>query len=190
MEISSVVQYAGTGAYFLDQLEKGCEAGSDAGCCLEWRILFGKNSLQRKLSEIRWGEWPMTIDLPDLGADFVLELINEGNGWRPIVAGKRFIIKPGTYLIARSGVKTKLQGVEKWKNITLNEFSAPMSTLEKQRGNFMNPLRRSLAGFTHEISATVLAPSQPERVEILAYIGWRPKTYVMENNGYSYMGQL
>ncbi len=186
---SSVVQYAGTGAYFLDQLEKGVwrlEVMPDA----VWvEDPFGKNSLQRKLSEIRWGEWPMTIDLPDLGADFVLKPINEGNGWRPAVAGKRFIIKPGTYLIARSGVKTKLQGVEKWKNITLNEFSAPMSTLEKQYV-LHEPAAQISQGSPYEISATVLAPSQPERVEVLAYIGWRPKTYVMENSGYSYMATI
>ena len=182
---SRLVKYEGAGAYFLDQIEKGVwrlEVMPDA----VWvEDPFGKNSLNRKLSEISWGEWPMIIDLPDLGADFALTPLNAGNSWKPRVDGQQFMIRPGTYLMTRSGVKTKLRGDEQWKNIVLNEFSAPMSTLEKQYV-LHEPAREIALGSSHQIMTTILAPAQPDRVEVTAYIGWRPKTYVMEHTGYSY----
>ena len=187
---SAVVSYAGTGAYFLDKIEKGVwrlEVMPDA---LQIANPFGRNSLKREVAVINWREWPMSVNLPDLGENFSLQPLNEGNEWHPEVNGTTFLIRPGTYFVIRKETKTQLSGMENWKNIRLNEFSAPESTLKTQHV-LHKPLLEISPKKNYYIKATVISATNPESVEIVGFTGFRPKRYTMKNvTGYEYTTEI
>ena len=122
---SSVVTYEGTGAYFLDRLEPGVwrlEVMPDAVWISD---PFAPASPKKQVAVILWQSWPITITLPDLGSNFKATGLQSGSTIR--VAGASFSVSPGAYLLTRDGVATRLSGKDRWKNIILNEFSAPAS---------------------------------------------------------------
>lgn len=128
---SPVIKYTGTGAYFLDQLEKGVwrlEVMPDV--CLVGNP-FGRNSLQKEVSVIQWNSRNMEIGLPDLGLEFVINPLNEGNTYQTTAVQGKFTIKPGTYLVYGKETKHDWKASDTWKNKRLNEFHAPESTVEK-----------------------------------------------------------
>jgi hypothetical protein len=119
---SSVVDYDGTGAYFLDRLEDGIwrlEVYPDVAWVVD---PFTRPSLAREAARVIWRTRPMRIALPDLGANFAVEPIDAGNEHRPAVraaagmmagAGARagagaeagaFDVRPGAYLLTRAGI--------------------------------------------------------------------------------------
>lgn len=183
---SAVVQYEGTGAYFLDRLEKGVwrlEVMPDA---IWINNPFGNNNLNKEVAVVNWREWPMTINLPDLGEDYTVRPLNDNNSFAARVVGKSFTISPGAYILTRKGASTKLKGTERWKNITLNEFSAPSTTL-KRTYVVHEPPTELTSGSAFTLEATIASSVVPESVEVRAWTGWRPKTYEMKRvYGYQY----
>lgn len=103
---SPMVAYEGTGAYFLEQLGPGAwrlEVYPDA----VWvNDPYGTHSLNREVARILWREWPMEIRLPDLGTDFAISPLNEGNVWASQAKSSHFSIRPGVYLLKRDRVPT------------------------------------------------------------------------------------
>jgi hypothetical protein len=123
---SSIIQYKGYGAYFIDKLENGVwrlEVMPDA---ITIRDPFSKPSPEREVVHIEWQDEPMQISLANLGPDFDIKAINAGNNYQITAANGSFIIKPGTYLLVKKGSSTS-----KWTDgkmigtIGLNEFVAP-----------------------------------------------------------------
>jgi hypothetical protein len=163
---SPVVEYEGRGAYFLDRIEPGIwrlEVMPDA---LWIDNIFGRNSLEKKVAVINWREWPMKVTLPDLGEGFSIKPLTDGSEV-PAVKGNTFMVSPGVYLISRPGVSSKYKGMEKWKNIQINEFAAPATNTER---NYVvhHPERQLAAGKSVAIRATVVTKNIPEKV-ILHY---------------------
>lgn len=187
---SSIVKYDGQGAYFLDQIEKGVwrlEVLPDAQIVKD---PYGTNSLKRKLTVVAWNTRAMTISLDDLGRNFTIKPVNDGNTWSPGVKEGSFSIRPGTYLVVKSGLKTKLTGSEPWRNIKLKEYFAPQSNLEESYV-LHKPADHINAGQSYEIKAKVVTKEAPGSVKVLAYDGWRPATYEMEKkHGYEYVAEL
>lgn len=187
---SPVIRYEGTGAYFLDKIAEGA-----------WRLEvmpdaiwidnpFGRNSLNRTLAVINWREWPMSIELPQLGTGFSITPLNEGNSWRPHVSGNTFDIRPGTYLITKSDTKYKLKPDAEWKNIRLNEFYAPEATLDRTHV-LHKPLDQVNAGQAYTVSATIVSADRPVSVELVAYSGYRPIRHLMQKtSGYEYTAEI
>jgi hypothetical protein len=127
---SPVIQYEGTGAYFLDRLESGLwrlEVMPDA---VQVRDPFEKPSLKKEVVSILWNTWNMQIKLPDLGADFEITTLNSDE---VLVYNKNsdagFAVQPGVYLLARVGhtSQNSWSASSPWKNILLGEFVAPES---------------------------------------------------------------
>lgn len=122
---SPLVRYEGTGAYFLERLAAGAwrlEVYPDA----VWvNDPYGAHSLSREVARLFWREWPMEISLPDLGKDFSVAPLNEGNTFASQAKGGRFPVRPGVYLLKRAGVTT-----DEWKTargparVGLREFRA------------------------------------------------------------------
>jgi hypothetical protein len=126
---SAVVQYEGTGAYFLDRLESGLwrlEVMPDA---VQIRDPFEKPSLKKEVVAIVWNTWNMQVKLPDLGTDFKITALNAGNSYQIQSSDAGFAIQPGVYLLERTGnaSSTSWTSSTKWKNISLGEFVAPES---------------------------------------------------------------
>lgn len=96
---SPVVDYEGTGAYFLDRLQPGLwrlEVYPDAFWITD---PFGATGLHRSVARLVARERRMRVRLPDLGLDFTVEPLNAGNTHRPAVHEGTFGIRPGVYVL-------------------------------------------------------------------------------------------
>ena len=125
---SQIVDYAGTGAYFIDKLEDGLwrlEVMPDA---VQVSDPFAKPSLEKDVFRIYRGAWDMRIQLPDLGKSFSVKGIDEGNPMSGTTAdGTIRQLKPGVYLLQKTGVvlTQNWHPDSPWGTIRLNEFAAP-----------------------------------------------------------------
>jgi hypothetical protein len=187
---SPVVQYDGLGAYFLDRLENGVwrlEVMPDA---IWVKDPFGRNSPDKVLSVINWKAWSLTIDLPDLGDNYSIQPLNEGNTLAAKSEGKSFTVAPGSYLLTRAGTTTQLNGESAWKNITLKEFAAPSATVEETHV-VHQPMQEVAAGKPLPIEATIVAVEDPEEVQLVVYAGGRPQTMTLEkSSAYQYTATI
>lgn len=125
---SPIVQYEGTGAYFIDRLEEGVwrlEVMPDA---VPVSDPFAKPSLHKEVVTIAWNNWDMTLRLPALQDDFEVRGINEGNRYSTqAVGGVIPALGPGVYILQRQGYVSLLQwdADTPWNNIRLGEYVAP-----------------------------------------------------------------
>ena len=104
---SSVVKYAGSGAYFLENMGKGIwhlELMPDA---VQIRDPFERASPKKMVTAISWKKHSMEIILPDLGKGFSVSAINGGNTSQVSAVDYKFDIQPGTYLIASRDQSSK-----------------------------------------------------------------------------------
>jgi hypothetical protein len=104
---SSVVEYGGNGAYFLEHLEDGgwrLEVFPDV---IELNDPFEKASPRKAVRGIQWKKHSMKILLPDLGKDFMIQGMNEGNHLNEKAVDNEVYATPGTYLIS-TYAKSKL----------------------------------------------------------------------------------
>lgn len=188
---SPVVTYEGQGAYFLDRIEPGVwrlEVMPDA----VWvQNVFGRNSPKKENVVINWRPWPITVNLPDLRADYAIRPLNAGNSFRGTITGNRFTVSPGTYLLVRKGVTTKLTGTSRWQHITLNEFTAPPTSL-RQTYVLHQPMPEITAGQPLTLDATVVSVNEPDSVMAYVYGGnFRPERIrLVRRSGYQYSATL
>jgi hypothetical protein len=188
---SPVINYSGCGAYFLDRLEEGVwrlELMPDA----VWvRDPFERASPEKEVSVIIWNQWPMTINLPDLGQNFSYAGLNEGNDRNGVSEGNTMIAAPGTYLLVRKSKETKWKGNDRWGNITLDEFVAPATTCNKTY-LLHEPLYEVNAGRPYQVEAKVVSASEPEKVSLFV-LGrrWRPEIIEMKRTpAYTYTAEI
>jgi hypothetical protein len=160
---STVVNYEGKGAYFLDKLEKGVwrlEVMPDAVLV---ENPFGNNSLKKTLAVINHAEWPMKVTLPDLGPDFSINGLNSGNEVSKNASESGFSIKPGTYILVKNGKKSR-SSYKGWSEKDLVAFVAPKTTVE--RTYLVHEAVPTLTeGKKHEISAEIVSNKPVEKVE-------------------------
>ncbi len=158
---SFVVQYEGTGAYFLEKLSRGVwrlEVYPDA----VWvNDPYGRPSVEREVSRIYWRERRMKINLPDLGKDFIVEPLNEGNKFRTKAVNGSFPIRPGVYLLRRQGAKVALEKVQLPVAVGLREFYAPPSK-DAPLTVWHEPVREWVEGKPLTIVATVASHLDPK----------------------------
>ncbi|NIJ55496.1 hypothetical protein [Dyadobacter arcticus] len=189
---SAIVKYEGTGAYFLDKLESGVwrlEVLPD-GIWLE--DPFGFNSLDKTLAVINWRKWPMSVQLPDLGNDFEIKPLNAGNTNPPSKSSNNtFDITPGTYMLIKKGVSSKFNADSKWKNITLNEFVAPSTTLKKTYV-LHKPIQEVSAGQSVDIKVQIVSLKQTEAalVRVLSKEGQSADFKLTHESGYHYLAKI
>jgi len=100
---SPVVSYEGTGAYFLDRVGDGAwrlEVYPDVAWVVD---PFTRPSLDREAARVVWRTRAMRVGLPDLGAGFSVTPVNAGNDHQPTVRDGAFDVRPGVYVLARTG---------------------------------------------------------------------------------------
>ncbi len=122
---SRIVSYSGTGAYFLDRLEKGVwrlEVMPDAVSVAD---AYEKPSESRVVTETAWNANKMSIALPDLGDEILMTLIG---GEETAAQASDLTVEPGVYLLKAKSVKAK----NEWNaesvfdgNKRVGEFVAP-----------------------------------------------------------------
>jgi len=125
---SPIIEYEGTGAYFIDELEEGVwrlEVMPDA---VPVSDPFAKPSLRSEVVTIAWNNWDMTLRLPALQSDFMIRGINEGNRYRAeAVEGVIPALRPGVYILQRKEQTSSRQwnADTRWNHIRLGEYAAP-----------------------------------------------------------------
>ena len=184
---SPVVLYEGRGAYFLDKIEAGAWRLEIMPDAIWVKDPFGRNSLDKTVAVVNWRQWPMTIKLPDLGENFSVRAIDDNNTFSTEVNAQSFSIAPGTYLLTRKGVTPTISPGDRFKNITIKEFTAPRSNL-KSTQVIHDPSPEISEGSTYTIEATIASVNEPQSVEVNVFAGFRPKVYAMKKmHGYQYV---
>jgi hypothetical protein len=174
---SPVVAYPGRGAYFLDRLSPGVwrlEVMPDAIWVSD---PFAKASPKKQVVRIAWNEWPMRLDLPDLGADFAAAGLNAGNTFAGHAQGSTLDVRPGTYLLTRSGIASKLTPGDRWENIRLGEFVAPPASIDRPYV-LLNPVTEAAAGRDLRLTATVASNEPVQKVTLVAFLPRAPEERV------------
>ena len=194
---SPIVQYEGTGAYFIDRLEAGVwrlEVMPDA---VKINDPFAKPSLKREVVTIAWGNWNMALQLPDLGKQFSVTGLNEGNRLHSETAnGIICSLQPGVYLLQKKGSTPKgIYNKETvWNHIRLGEYVAPCPHAKDYSAVHQAAVSTE-AGKALNIEARIVGSQQSDSVIIYTdkVSFWNEKnTYIkMERtNGYTYRGTV
>ena len=161
---SEIVKYKGKGAYFLNKLEDGA-----------WRLEvmpdpilvqdpFGSNSLDKTVAVIKWAENNMEIHLKDLGENFDIRGLNDGNDFSGRSKGKSFRVQPGTYLLKATGSNIDIADFEDKFRFELQGFEAKEETLDKTY-LVHEPIQAAIAGDSLKIQATLVSNDSIEKVE-------------------------
>ena len=125
---------------------------------------FAKASQRKEVNTILWHQWPMTIDLPDLGEGFSYCEIDVRTARQGTASGKTLEVIPGTWLLARRGVSTASVDPEaRLGNIRLDEFVAP-GPRQQTMQVLHEPVRTATAGQPLALKATVIGPADPDSV--------------------------
>ena len=165
---SRVVQYGGSGAYFLDQLAPGVwrlEVMPDA---VPVRDPFATASLSKVVTRIEWNEHPLTLSLADLGAAFQLKGLNEGNAALAQASGGRLLVRPGAYLLTKAGLDGRAWMAQTLVDARhLSEFVAPPATPGLPQVRHL-PVAQATAGQPLAIAATVAGASPTDSVLLVA----------------------
>jgi len=160
---SPIVRYEGTGSYFLEKLDDGVwrlEVYPDA----VWvNDPYGRPSLEREVARVYWRERVMQINLPDLGQNFTVEPLNEGNNFRTKAIAGRFTIRPGVYLLSRRNAKVDFKELQLPVAVGLREFYAPPSS-NAPATVWHESVLEWVEGKPLRLTFTVASPQEPERV--------------------------
>jgi hypothetical protein len=162
---SLVVQYKGLGAYFLDKLDNGIwrlEVMPDAIMVSD---PFAKASPQKEVVQIQWKAHAMQIKLPDLGGDFMVTALNEGNIFSATIINGSVQIQPGTYLLVKNGKKFQNKR-SKSSVIRLNEFVAPVSR-NSTPSIWHIPYEEVSSGRPFELQAQIVGLEDSSKVTLL-----------------------
>ncbi len=122
---SPVVTYAGEGTYFLDKIRPGLwrlEVYADA---VPVRDPFEPPSPDKVVTRAIGRAWPMTVRLPDLGAEFTVQPMNGGGQGVERSAAGRFAVTPGVYVLSVGGPVDPATLPARVGQIAFSEYHAP-----------------------------------------------------------------
>jgi len=165
---SSVVSYDGLGAYFLDEISNGVwrlEVMPDA---LWVDNLFGRNSPNKTVAVIKWETHSMQLHLEDLGSNFNVEAINEGNEFVSEVKDKSFQIRPGTYIISKKEAAKNWSKNDDFKTYKLNDFFAPKSNVKSLYFKH-KPIETITENNPFSLEVLCIDQETPERLSLSGY---------------------
>ncbi|MGV3540557.1 MAG: membrane or secreted protein, partial [Rufibacter sp.] len=187
---SPVVQYSGTGAYFLDKLAKGVwrlEVMPDA---VFIRDPFAKASPGKEVTRIQWQTQTMQILLADLGKSFHIKGVNDGNQVSATAEDGRFQIQPGAYLLTKKE-KTTWNGNSTYGALQVKEFVAPQPFDTKPFVSHQ-PLAEVSAGKPFAVTAQIVGVSPAAKVTLqLNNLAGVYKTVGLEKTAaYQYTAQV
>jgi hypothetical protein len=101
---SSIVNYDGTGAYFLDKLEDGIWKLEVYPDVLWLHDPFGSASMSRQVARLFWQERMIRIALPDLGTQYMAYPLSASNSRSPDTLADRHAVTPGVYILGSNSI--------------------------------------------------------------------------------------
>ena len=150
---SSVVQYDGSGVYFLDRVRDGVwrlEIYPDA---VPIRDPFEAPNRNVIVTRALWRSWPMRIMLPDLGPSFTVRPVHEDAPEQRASNG-RVLVRPGVYVVSAAP--------------SIDMHSLPQRVGALLFGEFHAPARDTVP--LQVIDESVESQSTEHRVEISARV--------------------
>jgi len=163
---SPVVTYDGTGAYFLDRLDDGVwrlEVYPDVAWVVD---PFTRPSLDREAARVVWRTRSMRVNLPDLGAQFSVTPVHQGDGHRPTMLNGAFDVRPGVYVLVRAGATHPAWTPESVvAGRTLGAFVAPPSS-EAATAVIHTPPTELTAGREFTVRAEVVSHDAVDSVAL------------------------
>jgi hypothetical protein len=179
---SRVIAYEGSGAYFLDKLEKGIwrlEVMPDAAII---RDPFERPSFAKHVVHIDWRDHQMKINLPDLGGSFRIQGLNAGNEKALQADAGSFTISPGSYLLLKKGKNnSRWTAKSRIGPLELGEFVAPTPSPDIPAVKH-TPYQSVEEDKPVPISAIVSGIEATDTVWLIAGNGRRPRQIVMHEN--------
>jgi hypothetical protein len=164
---SPVVQYRGTGAYFIDKLENGVwrlEVMPDA---IHIQDPFAKASPSKTVTRIQWQQHPMQLSLPDLGVSFNVKGVNEGNTFAATADKGSFQISPGVYILTKKGKSNRQLKAGNLGAIGLHEFVAPQPLADEVYVSH-DPFAEVFAGRPFTVEAKIVGADTTAKVSLAA----------------------
>ena len=123
---SFLVEYDGTGAYFLDKLQNGIWKLEVYPDVMWLRDPFEPTSMSRQVARLFWNERKMNLSIHDLGKDFQINSLSGSNHAVIRAAQSGFTIKPGIYLLAsKSALQNDIKKYSNGKEEFLNGLYTP-----------------------------------------------------------------
>lgn len=201
---SPIVQYEGTGAYFIDQLEDGLWRLEIMPDAIQVSDPFAKPSLKKEVVTIDWNSWDMTIHLPQLQNNYTVTELHKvtshnfaaKSGNIEVTQNRIRGIRPGVYLLQRKGYTPvkDWNADTRWNNIRLGEYVAP-----RAHANQYSVLHQATtlieSGNLLTIEALIAGPSLPDSVIIypdkISFWSDNNPSYKMERiHGYTYRATI
>ena len=158
---SSIINYSGSGAYFLDKIADGLWRFEVMPDAINVSDPFAKASPKKEVVSIQWNTNSVKIMLPDLGEGFKVSGFNVGNNYTTQASGNQFKIYPGTYLLTKqsnSNSQTPYPPIS-------NEFVAPKSSFTDPIIDHV-PYSEVSSGKPFYISAKVFGIDTSTRVSV------------------------
>ncbi len=196
---SPIVDYEGTGAYFIDCLESGVwrlEVMPDAVVVND---PFAKPSLKKKeVVSIIYGTWDMALRIPDLGKAFTLTALDKKNDRKEetVTNGVICDLRPGVYLLKRNGCtpQQNWKADSRWNSIRIGEFVAPTPRTMDYKVTH-TPASIAEAGKALTINAQVAGSVFPDSVIIYTdkvsfWNEHNPYIKMKRTSGYTYQAIL
>lgn len=123
---SPVVEYPGRGAYFIDKIAPGIWRLEIMPDVLFLSDPFEKPSLDREVGVTINATHPITINLPDLPANYCYTSVAEGNPFGGEAKESTIHVQPGVYLISKDeATLCSINHTDKFDHILINEYVAP-----------------------------------------------------------------
>ncbi|OHX68545.1 glycoside hydrolase 5 family protein [Flammeovirga pacifica] len=187
---STLVNYEGTGAYFLDQLEDGVWRLEVMPDVVITKNPLGKNSLNKQLADILWNTWKMKINLPQLGNDFSIKGVNKDNRLLGQTSTGSFDIQPGAYILTKNGIDHHWTSASKYHNITIGEFKAPNQSIEKPL-----VIHKAIHQISEhqdvDVTAQFTDEQLPQELQLIGYNDGKViKCQLHHVNAYTYKGKI
>ncbi|GAB2864930.1 glycoside hydrolase family 5 protein [Hymenobacter ruber] len=183
---SPAVSYGGTGAYFLDKLASGVWRLEVLPDAVAIRDPFEKASLSKPVTQILWNNQPLFVSLDELGHNFSIKGLNEGNTVQTKAAGSYATVRPGVYLLAAAGKSTAAFTAQTaFNHIKLGEFVAPKPSDLGPQVRHTAPAQAA-AGQPLRITATISGLTLTDSVFLVAqhYYG-QTRTLPMRTRSYA-----
>lgn len=162
---SPVVSYAGTGAYFLDQVSAGVwrlELMPDA---VAMKDPFTDAALNDTATYIIWQKHAMQLNLPDLGKQFrVMQLNTDNKSAGTLANNGRFEVEPGTYLLSVKHVN--IPALKLTLPLGMHEYYAPASMQLPATKIFAETPREHTAGQALKLTVSALPLPEGEGLEL------------------------
>ena len=183
---SPLVNYKGTGAYFLDKRSDGqwrLEVMPDA---IAVEDPFERASPSKHVVRIFHRANQMKLNLPDLGNQFSVRPVNEGNQAKVPVNGNVFSVVPGVYLLASGNMEGRIQVPGEWKKF----YAPPAGSVETVVVH--HPAKSVTAGksFMIQVQAAGLADGDKVQVELRNSSGQWKTLDLQSTNAYHYQVEV